>query len=513
MRTTFLMQGRDTLRNLRASTDLRRRAELELSSGVRTSKPSDSPIDAAGIIRTRSNIASTAQFRENLETAQSELRAVDGTLFEAVNALQRGLTLGTEGANATAESSNRQMIAIEIDAILRHLGGLANSVYDGHYVFAGGAGAERPFELGADGRYEYRGDSQNRLVTFPDGRSASVSLPGDAIFLTPDELVGQGRTAPPSGTAPTTPPPAVGVSFSGDLDAAFAVDLKGPFLAAAPPSGATSGDVVSIRFQSLDGAIDQTISAPPLSGGENAAALVLVFNAQIAANPQLAGKVGFVDQGGALQLEVRDTAGTGFSFTQSSSGAVVTGLEGGGEAGGYSSKEIAAALNAAVTARPELSSAGVRFDARDGEIIVDSELDISVNVIDFDRGTGFASGLAGVHRIGGRDSANVFAALEDLSAALKADDVDAVREQTSRLQQAVDHVSGAQAFYGATLRQVELTINTLADLDVVHQERLSQHRDADVLDSIAALQASTSAEQFAIQVAARKRQTILDILA
>ncbi|MEZ5363023.1 MAG: hypothetical protein R2748_11960 [Bryobacterales bacterium] len=115
-----------------------------MSSGVRTSKPSDSPIDAAGIIRTRSNIASTARLRENLETAQSELRAVDGTLFEAVSALQRGLTLGTQGANATADSDNRQMIAIEIDAILRHLGGLANSVYDGRYVFAGGAGNTAP---------------------------------------------------------------------------------------------------------------------------------------------------------------------------------------------------------------------------------------------------------------------------------------------------------------------------------------------------------------------------------
>ncbi|MEZ5394964.1 MAG: hypothetical protein R2724_19370, partial [Bryobacterales bacterium] len=287
----------------------------------------------------------------------------------------------------------------------------------------------------------------------------------------------------------------------------------GPFLAAAPPAGATPGDIVSIRFQSTDGAIDQTIAAPPLSGGENAAALAAAFNAQIAANPQLAGKVGFVDQGGALQLEVRDTAGTGFSFSQTVSGAVVTGLEGGGEAGGYSAKEIAAALNDAVTARPELANAGVRFDVRDGEVTLDSELDINVHVIDFDRGTGFSSGLAGVHRIGGRDSANVFAALEDLAAALKADDVEGVKIQTSRLQQAVDHVSGAQAFYGATLRQVELTLNTLADLDVVHQERLSQHRDADVLDSIATLQASTSAEQFAIQVAARKRQTILDVLA
>jgi len=71
----------------------------------------------------------------------------------------------------------------------------------------------------------------------------------------------------------------------------------------------------------------------------------------------------------------------------------------------------------------------------------------------------------------------------------------------------------AQAFYGATLRQVELTVDTLADLEIVHQDRLSAHRDADILASIAALQQSSSAEEFAIQVAARQRPTILDVLA
>jgi flagellin-like hook-associated protein FlgL len=513
MRTTFLMQGRDTLRNLRASAALRRRAELELSSGIRTSKPSDSPVDAAGIVRTHSAIASTQQFRGNLQTLQSELQAVDGTLFEAVNALQRGLTLATQGAGGTQDAHGRELIAVELDGVLRHLNTLANSVYDGRYLFAGAADSNPPFETGASGRIEYQGDSQHRLITFLDGRSAQVSLPGDAIFLTQDELKGAGRAAPPSGTPPPSPPVSIGVALSGDLDAVLTADLPGPYLAASPPSGAAPGDIVSVRLQSNDGAIDQTLTLPPLSGGENAAALASSLNAAIAANPQLDGKVRFVDQGGALQFEVREAAGAGFSFSQSVSGAVTTGLEAGGQAGGYSAQEIAAAFNAQVAAVPELLHANLRFEAVDGEIVADSDLDLSLHVIDFDRGTGFDSGLAGVHRIGGKDSANVFAVIEDLVTALRSNDSEGAAQGVVDLQRAVDHLSGSQAFYGATLRQVELTLATLADLAVVHEQRLSEHRDADVLESIALLQQSTSAEQFAIQVAARRQQTILDVLA
>jgi flagellin-like hook-associated protein FlgL len=115
--------------------------------------------------------------------------------------------------------------------------------------------------------------------------------------------------------------------------------------------------------------------------------------------------------------------------------------------------------------------------------------------------------------VGGADSANVFGVLEDLLAATRANDSEAIRHSTVDLQRAVDHVSGSQSFYGATLRQIELTLDTLADLDVIHQQRLSALRDADVVASISDLQKSTSAEQFAIQVAARKQPTILDVLA
>ena len=512
MRTTFLMQGRDTLQNLRFAAEHRRKATLEVSSGIRTTKPSDSPADAAGIVRTRAVMASTAQFLDNLQTVQAELRAVDGTLFEAVNVLQRGLTLATQGASDTQDARGRELIAEEVEAILRHVTTLSNSVYDGRYVFAGGQDREPAFGLDPSGRVEYRGDAEHRTVTFPDGRSAQISLPGDAVFATPDRLTGADRAAPATGVPPTSPPVGIGVAFSGDLDAVLAVDLPGPFVSPAVPSGATAGDLVSVRFQSADGAIDETVALPPLAGGENAAALAGALNTGIAANAALAGKLEFVDQGGALQLEVRDTAGTGFAFTQSVTGSVTTGLEGGGSAGGYSAQEIAAALNAAATAESALAAVRARFEAVDGEIVFDSDVDLSLNVIDFDRGTGFASGIAGVHRVGGADSGNVFGVLEDIVTALRSNDAEAIATGVVDLQRAVDHVSGSQAFYGATLRQVELTVSTLGDLQTVHRQRLSSHRDADILESIANLKKFTSAEQFAIQVAARRQPTVLDVL-
>lgn len=513
MRTPALTQSRLTLLDIRAAAARRADATSRISSGIRVSKPSDSPTDAAGIVRTSSELARIERFQGDLETTRAELRATDGALSDSINVLQRALVLATQASNTTLDSGTRAKIGEEIAGLQRHLISIGNTVHNGRHVFSGGNDQQAPFTIDdATGEVSYRGDSVGRTITFPDGRPAQVSLPGDEIFLTPDEAVGSGRTPQTSGLPPSPLPVGLGVSFSGGLDTSIGVDLEGFFVASAAPATVTAGDVVSITFESKDGAISETVSAGPLAGGEDASALAGLLNGQIAANPALAGLVALDEEGGALKVEVSDTAGVGFDFTSTTVGSGVTGLEAGGSIGGFSAEEIAAALNEQVELNEALSGARVVFTARDGELVVDGEVDFEISVVDYDRGTEFRSGLAWQSRVGGTQSGNVFGTLQDLSAALEADDVDALAGIVDRLQRSVDRVSMSQSFYGSTLNQVEVTLERLDALENVSTERLSSHRDADILKAIADLQTATAAEEAAIQVAGRQQPTLLDVL-
>lgn len=514
MRTTLLSRQRDLLANLRNSQQQRSQANNEISSGYRVRKPSDSPSDAAGVVRSRNQIAGIAQFKSNLSSVEAELRAVDGALFEAVNALQRGAQVASQGASGTQSAESRANIAKEVDGVFRHLVSIANTVYDGRYVFAGGQDTNPAFtnDPSAASGVRYNGDATQRSILFPDGRSAQISLAGDAIFATPDVVAGAGRTVPAVAPAPS-PPIGIGVSFSNGIDAVIAVDLKGPFVAAAAPSGALAGDTLAVSFTADDGSVAASITTPPLAGGENAAALAGLLNAEIAANPDLAGKVSFADQGGSLAVVVSDAAGTGFAFTATPTGGLTSGLEPGGSASGFSAEEIAGALQQAANQEPQLAQARVKFAAVDGEVRITSDVDASVTALDFGRGSTFASGLAGSHRLGGANSADIFGVLNGLAEALRNNDEATIQASVPALQRAVDHVSGALGFYGSTLRQIDVTLGSLDRLDSVQQERLSIHRDADILKSISDLQAASSAEQFALQVAAREQPTLLDVLA
>lgn len=515
MRTTFLTQSRDLLLQLRSIQGRRAAASLQVASGLRVTKPSDSPADAAGIVRTRRELARLNQFRENLETAQAELRSVDGALSGAGDAVNRALTLASQATSPATDAASRTHIRTELEGIFRGLLLTANAAHADRFLFAGNATDTRPFAAdatAADG-VVYNGSSDSRQLLFPDGQPGQVSLPGNAIFARQDRFEGSGRAAGSTGVAISSPPVAVGIAFSGDFEGVISADLDGFFVAPVGPGVPAGGETITVTFTSTDGEIVVPITTGPLAGGESTADIAVALNTAIAADPDLADGFTFTDEGGSLKLVQSDTLGVGFTFTSSATGGLTTGLEAGGRTGGQSAEEIAEALNAAVALDTELSGAGIAFTAVDGELHVDGTLDFEFTAIDFDRGTGFSSGLAGTHLVGGDLSANIFGTLHRLIEDLKTDDLSRIEEHIQGLRRGVAQVGVARGFYGSTLRQVDTTLDSLGDLDSINQQRLSGHQDADLLEAVSTLASASTAEQFALQVMARRQPTLLDLLA
>ena len=520
MRVTFLSQGRQTIANLQAVQARKQRATAEVATGLRVTRPSDSPSDAAGIVRTRTDLREIEQFRSNLELVQAELRSVDGALSQVGDVLNRAAVLAAQAANDVQSDplGSRDIVRGEIAVIFRHLVSLANTTHSAKSVFAGSTDDVTPFVIDPDhpDGVNYQGDSLSRQITFPDGRPGQVSLPGNSIFQQPEFFLGSGRAPGSLGSTVPNPPAGVGLAFSGDLDAVLSVDLDGFFVASSSPGAPAGGEQISVTFTSADGTA-RTITTAPLSAAADTTQIAAELNTAIAADPQLDGGFTFSSAdgsgSGALKLVQTDTLGVGYSFTSSATGGLTTGLESGGVTGGQSAEEIAAALNTTVAADPQLAAAGIRFSAVNGEVQVDGDVDFTLTSVDFDRGTGFQSGLAGTHVVGGGRGANLFGVLNRLIDDLAANNHSGIAAAVGGLRRAIEHVNGSQSFYGSTLNQVDLTVKNLQELDVVNQQRLSQHQDADVITSISDLLRNTSAEQFVLQVASRQSPNLLDLLA
>ncbi len=80
-------------------------------------------------------------------------------------------------------AADRQSIAEEVQGLLSQTVGLANSTYQGAYLFGGTQVNTQPFTLNAGtNTVTYQGNAASASVELSDGNSITANLPGSQIF-------------------------------------------------------------------------------------------------------------------------------------------------------------------------------------------------------------------------------------------------------------------------------------------------------------------------------------------
>ncbi len=158
-------------------------ANLQLATGSRINKPSDDPAGAAQLVQINAQNSQFDSFQRSASSISDELSTADSTLNSVTTALQRAISLGTEGANGTLSDSDRADVAGELQGIQNQLISLANTTFQGHFLFAGTVNAQ-PFVV--DGTQpsgvRYDGNQGVNSVAIGNGYPLQVNLPGSQIF-------------------------------------------------------------------------------------------------------------------------------------------------------------------------------------------------------------------------------------------------------------------------------------------------------------------------------------------
>ncbi len=67
------------------------------------------------------------------------------------------------------------------------------------------------------------------------------------------------------------------------------------------------------------------------------------------------------------------------------------------------------------------------------------------------------------------------------------------------------HLSNVQGFYGAAEQQIQAAVNSLQQMNVVNQQKLSSLQDTDLVQAAADLSQIQAGEQAALEVAANQQ--------
>jgi len=164
------------------STALRlQESQLDAATLDRLRHPSDHPLDAAEAMRLDADLAAHEALSDRLVSVTNELATVDGTLGEAATLMVSAKEIAVAMESETISSVERETSAQEVAALLDSLITVANTHYNGIYLFAGTAVDTEPF----DDTGTYQGNTTGRIVPLMGSDTMTISYTGDDIFREP----------------------------------------------------------------------------------------------------------------------------------------------------------------------------------------------------------------------------------------------------------------------------------------------------------------------------------------
>ncbi|HTY60011.1 MAG TPA: flagellar hook-associated protein FlgL [Bacteroidota bacterium] len=203
MRITEARIANDFLYNVNNTQERINEYQNQLSSGTRVNEPSDDPEAADMIMRLNATLGRNEQFSSNVGAGQSMLSnsadALDG-IGQIVAQLQTTMTQVSNGAQSSAIPT----FADTVDGYLTQALALANTEFNGKYVFGGTQTQTPPYVLtpnaapppsqtvtyaGNDGKIEYAvGEGQTQPVNVTGQEAFNGTALFDQIIKIRDNL-------------------------------------------------------------------------------------------------------------------------------------------------------------------------------------------------------------------------------------------------------------------------------------------------------------------------------------
>lgn len=447
----------------------------QLSSGLRISKPSDSPTEWGTLAAQKATVRRMETNLENITTVRQRLNQSVSSLTEVGNVLVRARELALSGA----QSFERDVLAAEVDLLIDSVLAIANSADAGLHLYSGTGSDQTAFEVtdDASGRpasVRYTGSRDTSPVVVGPEATAGMLANGALIF----EQRSRGETVFFSETGA-----AAGVGTDSGMGVGqLTVRNTGTSYASAvvsPGASSSGGD---------------TVIGPP---GANK--LTIEIHPELGQVVRLNGGGPSVISPTATDLEVRGPGGASVFVDVS---AVPPGL----------ATEIDISASGTMSTDGGLTEVPIDFTA--SQVVTDSTTG-QVTVVD---STNIRR--AGTDRIEYSGTAGVFDALIQLRDDLRSDEAWSSEEFTQIMDSRISDITRAHdqilEFVGeqsVELANLETLESRTRDLRLVTQEVVTETENADIADVIVRLQTEQNHLQFIYATTANIMSTsLLDFL-
>ena len=159
----------------------------QLSSGNKIQNITDDPIASVNILNTNRQLGQIETFEKNVGMATAELSALDDLMELANGYLNTAWNKAVQANNQTYGKSSLEALKTEIDEITKTMVDLANTEYNGNYIFAGANTKSLAYTVSENGDIVYQGTPHSnpdyiRQTEVADGVFETINTTGDKVF-------------------------------------------------------------------------------------------------------------------------------------------------------------------------------------------------------------------------------------------------------------------------------------------------------------------------------------------
>ncbi len=158
----------------------------ELSSGVSITSLSQNPVGSGENVLLLNQMQQDDSFTQSSSLVTGQLQVADSALGSVVSELTQAISLATSANNGTMSASDVQSVGNQISGILDEVQSLANTSYQGQYIFAGGQTGTAPFATSTSTTpavTTYNGGEDVNYLEMPNGQKIQLNVPGERIFM------------------------------------------------------------------------------------------------------------------------------------------------------------------------------------------------------------------------------------------------------------------------------------------------------------------------------------------
>ena len=157
----------------------------EIATGVSVNSLADNPSAASQDFLLRSEESANDNFVQTASGVSGALQVTDTALGSVVTQITQAISLATEGNNGTLNASDLSSIANQLTGVRSEILALANTSYQGQFVFSGSQTSTQPFSLDTSTTptsVVYSGDTVQNAIQSPSGQSFPLNVPGSLVF-------------------------------------------------------------------------------------------------------------------------------------------------------------------------------------------------------------------------------------------------------------------------------------------------------------------------------------------